>query len=247
MKKTVFQYLQWSNPKSMANSAEEEFFYHHAANFNSRTNIYNDTSSIYGLIRACIILEAERNKERLNYYLQTFPKEALSIPSVLRNARNKLPYLRKGDERIYIPVLNEEINNLYYRNMNLLLDGKYEGLFKSSTSFYVDPFETYGVSLFDSTFTKLVLLDAQEKGLYAFYHSFFETVLILDEKGCLVQEIPLFDEKLKYPDKENLFERLDQLVKNYYTGDRTRFLDSLRDLKLISVSLYEDTKHFLGD
>lgn len=247
MKKTIFQYLQWSNPKPMANSAEEEFFYHHASNFNSKTNIYNDTSSIYGLIRACIILEGERNREELDYFLQTFPKEALSLPSVMKNAKNKLPYLKKGSKRIYIPTLNEEVNDLYYRDMKLLLDGKYEGLFKGDSSFYVDPFETYGRALFDSTFTRLIRLDIQENDLCGFYHPFFETVFILDNKGCLVQEIPLFDEKLKYPNKENLFERLDELMKSYFSADRERFLTSLKDLKLISQQLYEDIKNFLGE
>ena len=90
-------------------------------------------------------------------------------------------------------------------------------------------------------------MDIQENDLCGFYHPFFETVFILDNKGCLVQEIPLFDEKLKYPNKENLFERLDELMKSYFSADRERFLTSLKDLKLISQQLYEDIKNFLGE
>lgn len=247
MKRTVFQYLLWSNPKQMANSAEEEFFYHHASNFTSRTNIYNDTTSIYGLIRACIILETARNKEKLDYFLQTYPKEALNLPSVLKNITNKLPYLSLDGKRIYIPTYSPEINRLYHEDMTKLLQPQYQGLFKGTNEFYVDPFFTYGVSLFDSTFTRLIRLDAGDSYTACFYHPYFETVFVLDSEGSLLQEIPLFDEKLKYPFKSDLFQRLNTVMSYYFKGDRDSFLKALYTENLISKSLYQDTLHFLGE
>ena len=246
MKKTVFQYLEWSNPKSIANSAEEEFFYHHASYFNQKSNIYNDTSSVYGIIRACIVLESARNKEKLDYYVTTYPKKALEMSPVTSIVLNKLPFYEIGEDRIYIPTLSKEINDLYYRNIAELTEPKYQDVIKNSLNTYVDPFETYGVELFNSTFTRLIKLDVCDEKTFGFYHPYLETFLILDEKGCLLKEIPLFDEKLKHPNKDNLFSRLDELMTSYLDGDRNKFLEDLKRLEFISKSLYDDITYYIN-
>lgn len=246
MKKTIFQYLEWSNPKSIAHSAEEEYFNHHASLFNEKSNIYNDTTSVYGIIRACIILESARNKEKLDYFINTYPKSALSLKAVMTNATCKLPFYKEGDEIIYIPTLDRDINKLYYHNLADLLKPEYQELFKSNLAFYVDPFRTYGASLFDSSFTRLVLLDITDGQTYCFYHPYLETVLILDKEGRLLQEIPLFDEKIKHPNKTNIFQRLDELLKSYFKADRNDFVETLKNQEFISQSLYENIKYYIN-
>ena len=216
MKKTVFQYLEWSNPKSIAHSAEEEYFNHHASLFNEKSNMYNDTTSVYGIIRACIILESARNKEKLDYFINTYP----------------------------IPTLDREMNTLYNHNSALLLEPQYQDLFKSNLAYYVDPFKIYGAKLFDSTFTRLILLNTKDSQTYCFYHPYLETILIIDKEGRLLQEIPIFDEKIKQPNKTNLFNRLEELMKSYFKADRTEFIENLKNLEFISQSLYEDITYY---
>lgn len=244
MKKTVFQYLEWSNPKSIAHSAEEEYFNHHASLFNEKSNMYNDTTSVYGIIRACIVLESARNKEKLDYFINTYPKNALSLEAVITNTTCKLPFYKEGDEKIYIPTLDRELNGLYNHNSALLLEPQYQNLFKSNLAYYVDPFKTYGAKLFDSTFTRLILLNTRDSQTYCFYHPYLETILILDKEGRLLQEIPIFDEKIKHPNKTNLFNRLEELMKSYFKADRKEFIEALKNLEFISHPLYEDITYY---
>lgn len=245
MKKTVIQYLQWSNPKSIANSAEESFFYHHASEFNQKTNIYNNTTDVYGIITACIILQGSINKEKLDYFVLNFPKEALSMECVVRNATAKLPFMKSGEDKIFVPTLDPTLNRLYDKNLAGLLEPEYHDVLKKPLDFYVDPFETYGVHLFRSGFTRLVELESKDKETFCFYHPYLETILILDSEGRKIEEIPIFDEKLKHPNKENLFNRLDKVMDSYFTGNREEFLEALKTNGLISFALYQEIRTFL--
>ena len=239
----MFQYLMWSNPKSSANSEEQFFFDQHASLFNEVTNVFNDVSSLFGLIRADIVLTGLLSKKRLDYYLKNYTLDQLKKPMVIANSHSRLPYMEYENQKILIPTYPQELNHLYCDELSGIITGKYSPVLNDGKAFVIDPFLEYGNSLFDSSFTRLVKLGVSSKYSDCFYHPEFRSIFVIDKSGSLKEEIPIFDEGIKIPVMEDLFDRLDLVMKDYYNNDRLLFLQHLKEYGLISSRLYEDIQH----
>lgn len=243
MKQNLFSFLLWNNPKSSANSEEQIFFDSHAYLFNEKTNIFNLSGTLFGLIQACIVLRSTYNKEELDRLPLTLTKDIVSIPQLKEAAFQKLTYASIDDKRIYIPTYSKELNDIYFHHLEDLIDGQYKDVLKDPKLYIVNPFEEYGNAIYNSPFTRLIKLKSAN-GVDTFYHIGFETLFVVDSTGSLIDEIPLFDEKNKNGSKDNLFERLDVLMDAYYRHDKDEFIQRLVSLELISQSLYKDILHF---
>ncbi|MFA6861312.1 MAG: hypothetical protein WCR56_02905 [Bacilli bacterium] len=242
MKNSMFAYLLWANPKNSANSEEQIFYDTNARYFNMKLSDFNDNSSLFGIIRSDIVLKGLVNKDRMDKDILSFNKEQLDYPFIKKGMHHEMPYLDYNGQKIYIPTYSPAINEKYENSPAEMLDFPYNALLRDNQASLVDPFETYGNSLFSSSFTRLVRLKAHDEDSNAFYHPEFKTLFVIDDKGGLEQEIPLVDEKLKMFDGDNLFERLDLLMTDYYSNNRDGFLAHLLSLGLISKALFSELK-----
>lgn len=235
--KSAFEYLRWANPIPFGNSSEQLFYNNHASLFNITTLQFNESFDIFFLIRADIVLRGLLNRSIMNKDMADYSKEQLEVPSVIEALHSQLPYVIYNGNKIYIPTYSEEINLLYEKEPSKLVDGEYKNFLDDDKAYVLDPFETYGVTLFDSTFTRLIRLKPNKDGIYAFYHVDFHTLFFIDEKGNLTEELPLLDEKVKVNSATDLFDHLEQFVEIYFKGDTEESLKALRDLNLLSSSL----------
>jgi hypothetical protein len=240
MKYSLFAYLLWANPKSSANSVEQAFYDQNATLFNATLSVFNDNSSVFGIVRSDIVLRGLLNKKKIDDEVEIYSAEQLSSAAVNEAIHAGLPYLEKGTERIYIPSYSPSINQKYAFDLPSLKAFPYLALVKDSQASLVDPFETYGNLLYDSPFTRLVKLETHDVDSNVFYHPEFKDLFVIDNYGGLEQEIPIFDERMKTMDGSHLFDRLELLMKDYYANERDDFLHHLFTLNLISKPLYEE-------
>ncbi len=243
MSRSLFGYLTWANPKNIANSPEEAFYDQNASLFHVALSQYNDNTSLYGIIRANIVLQGLKTKKELDHNIELFSKAMLSDAEVVRPFFLNAPHFLFEGQNIYIPTYSPNINARYEKKPESFKDSSYAALIIDGTCSLIDPFETYSYALYDSMFTRLVRLQSHECDSSAFYHPEFRTLFVINLDGSLQQEIPLFDEKLRNPNDYDLFGRLEALMEAYYSNDRDRFLSDLVRLELISKSLYEEILH----
>ena len=241
MKKTVFNYLLWSNPKSIGSSYEQSFYDKNASLFIAPLLKYNDNTNIFSIIRANIILGGLLNKRKMDSKIKLFSADNLKSDIISDSIRRGLPYSKYRDVDIYIPSYPININRRYATNMSSFKSYPYDCLLLDKPTSIVDPFEEYGNSLFASPFTRLILLDCSEEDNIALYHPHFETIFVVSNQGFLTQEIPIFDDGCP-KDKSNLFDRLNSLMNDYFTFDMEKFVDDLYGYHLISKSLYDSLK-----
>jgi len=243
MRQTVFSYLRWINPKPTANSEEQMFFDSHASLFTAKTAVYNDPGSLFGLIRADIVLHGESNRQAIHKFVSMMPGDVLALDCVSKACKDKLPYMDYHGHQIFIPQYPIGLNAIYADHPEELLKDPYKVCLRDANRFVINPFETYGNHLYSSSFTRLARLDVTDGDSDAFYHIGFQTLFIIDKKGSLIEEIPLFDEKDHYPYQDGLFEKLHLLLNDYYGNDRDGFLDHLLTLGFVSKPLHERLVH----
>lgn len=242
-KENLFDTLDWFNPKSSANSEEEVIFEQHAVLFNENSNVFNDVSTLFGLIRACIVLEGLLNKKTLDRYLRSYLPEQLEKDFVRQSMQAKLPYMEENGKKILIPTYPRHINELYANNITQLLVEPYDVVLKNNKAYNINPFMEYGYNLFDSVFTRLIVLDTRDEYSKAFYHPQFETVFIIGSGGSLIQSFPIFDEGVKQRRLDGMFDRLNLLLKYYYANDFKGFFENFVSLGFMSKSLFEEVEY----
>lgn len=237
---SVLDYLNWANPKNIANSKEERFYDENASLFPVSLTKYNDTSSSFGLIRAVIILEGLWAKREIDHSLSLLSKDSLKDKEISHNLISFYPSMIFKGQRIYIPTYSISINRRYEQMPWTLKDFPYSALLLDPSASLSDPFSTYGNHPYSSPFTRLIRLDASQKDSAAFYHPDFQTIYVIDDQGGLEEQIPIFDDKISVPNYHDLLPRLEILMKDYFHSRMKDFLTDLRDLKLISSSLFEE-------
>ena len=152
----------------------------------------------------------------------------------------KLPYFEFEDVKIYVPFFSKEFNVHYDTKLDSLTRPPFDSLKEDFDSSVINPFDTYGYKLFDSQFTRLVLIDEyKDEGVAVFYHIGFESIYIITDQGTCDAIIPIFDNNIKKKNKDKLFERISSLMKLYFANDREGFVDALLSLELISKHLYD--------
>lgn len=240
MAKSLFEFFQWSNPKSSALSEEQAFFDENASLFNEPLSIYNDPTSLFGLIRANILLLSLKNREFLFHYIERLSEDNLKEEKTRDALFKRLSFFEFKGRKIFVPTFSPQINEKLYKTPWVFKSFPYVALTKDRNSCLHYPFDTYGNLPFSSTFSKLVRLDVKKAPSSVFYHVGFATIFVIDDQGNLEQEIPLKDEGLKTWPPENLFQKLVLVMEDYFRLDKMAFLNHLLEYGLISRSLHND-------
>ncbi|MBQ9458052.1 MAG: hypothetical protein IJU64_06120 [Bacilli bacterium] len=208
----------------------------------------------FDVIRANIILRALQNKELIQNALGRINKhgtdeEKAHLKETMEAFLETLPYLKEGKERIFVPIFPRTINRLYAGDFEKFDERPYKSLLRGySESLAIDPFDAYGYALYDSYFTKLILVDKNDKeAVFLDYDS--HSLFAVNVDGRLNSRIALFDKYLGKTYTNHLLERVKPVVAAYLAGDRETMIDALVDNGLISRKLifkiyYEERKVF---
>ena len=242
MKKDAITYLNWANPKLIANSYEQVFYDENASEFNIETSKFNENRSIFDMIKSVAVLRGLLNRHMINDEIEMFPLSALQNPTVENAILLQIPSFEFQGHNILIPTYSVEINDLYYQNQSVLKVEKNEYLNNPNYD-VIDPFKTYGFALLSSSFTRLIPLDINTDEIKVFYHHDFETLFFVRNDCTLEAELPLFDEKVKNRHRIDLFKSLNRVAKAYFAKDIAALFTLMKELNLISANCYEECMH----
>ena len=240
MPKKLFDFLLWSNPKSSALSEEQIFFDENASLFNEPLIPYNDPSSLFGLIRADILLQSLKNKEHIFHFIGRISSENLREERTREAIFHGLPSFSFKGTEIFVPTFSPQLNERMQKSPWLFKSFPYQALTKDRNLCLHHPFDVYGNLPFSSMFTRLVRLDVRKDRSSVFYHPEFQTLFVIDDQGTLEQEIPLHDEKLRSWPPQDLFRKLDLVMEDYFRLDKEAFLEHLAEYGLVSKAFYEE-------
>ena len=200
----------------------------------------------FDIIRANIVIRAIKNKKTLDeaivYAFKTSKMKTEDVANFIHEKMVGLPYIQQGDLKIYTPIFNRSINELYYRDFGKLLSKPYSVLFDEFASSCVDCFEMYGFALYDSLFSKFIVVRKTEKTL-VLYHFDFHTIYFVDDQGRLEAKLALFDKYLRRPVKNHVIDRISPVIDAYLADDREGMYQALVNNNLISKKLIFKIKH----
>jgi hypothetical protein len=244
MEKVLTECLSFFNPKSPANSKEQLFYNENATLFSPGTNAYEDSATLGQLVEADIILHILLSRKRIEEYVAAFSSAQLENRSVERNLFESLPYLEYEGKKIYLPCYDPETNAVLLSDLPSFKKSSANGERLSETNpSFVDPFSFYKGQVFSSLFSRLIKLDSVKDNLSFFYHPEFETLFLVDGEGKLLEELPLFDEKVKgIEKKDNLYPRLDELCLSYDEKNPDSFLNKAEELGFLSSPLVQEVQ-----
>lgn len=203
----------------------------------------SQTQSLFGMLKAIIILRGLQQKDQVDDYLKT--QGALSIKT---HGRIKHHLIRErfledirftygwqdANQRIVLPFFNRAMNVIYTQEPDKLFDYPYSRLEHDFSTSIIDAFEHYHYALFGANFTHLVALHVGDRSSQAFYHPDAHMVFIINQQGRLDGSILLFDRGIKKPNLEQIEARLQQALPAYFACDRTGFIMNLAKHALIS-------------
>lgn len=194
----------------------------------------------FDVIRANIIIQSFLNKSiiekeivNLSLYQADINATKLKLMNSLRELMVDQPYYQENKNKIYIPFFSRALNALYSREPVKLLDAPYSDLKNTFVDSVIDPFDTYGAELYNSTFTRLLKIGTNGKEI-AFFHYDFNTLYFVNNQGRLDNKIVLFDKYMKRPNYNHMIERIKPVVEAYFANDCNEMLNALHDNGLIS-------------
>jgi len=159
MNKSIFKILEKERNSKTFNDEESDFFYKNKnilkndPQFSKYLTVEND----FDIIKANIIIRGLKNKEDIDtFIIEGFKNNIPNLNEILKEKCLDYPYIKYDDYRVYFPFFNRITNGVYSNEVEKLKESPYSDLFLNYKAFIVDPFDTYGVDLFDSSFTKLV-------------------------------------------------------------------------------------------
>ena len=238
----LLPFLEWYNIKKVTDSFEKKYYDEKQALFSRYGFLgrFNDVSTSFGLIKTVTVLQGLENKNKIENEADVFTDIELNEESKNAVIHSRLPCFEVDGVKIYVPFFTRDFNVHYDSKLDSLTRFPFVSLKEDFESSVVDPFDTYGYALFDSEYTRLVkIAEYRQQGAVVFYHISFETVYVINDQGSCDAAIPIFDPDLQYPNRENLFERIAQLMEFYFANDRPGFIRALNSLGLISTSLYD--------
>ena len=242
---TLYSLLSESQaPTSFYHGDEFAFYIRHSYKLsdNEPFAYLSKISDPFGIIRANIVLRAILNKEEIEKkhatHCKALEKDPLGTPmdEFMNEVESTLPYLVWGGEKIYVPIFPSSLASFYSGAYEKLSLSPYKKLLKHYEAALIDPFDYYGAQLYDSYFTKLVILRRSESTTAAYDYD-AECIYFINEQGRLDAKIALFDKELKKPSKSHMIPRLQKVVDAYLVGDRQGLLETLVKEKLISFAL----------
>jgi len=253
---SIFNILKRKKKNIFARTEEYMFYAENSAEISKITKAYNIgvlDGTGFKLIQYNILIKAMRNKEIYEANLEKYTKESFSLPMEERDKfiRDKVwadldsinaPYFEIDKQRIYIPFYSRGLNLIYNDEPTKLMDYPYNELKEKPLSTCIDLFDVYNYALYTSEFTNLIKIKV-DKSSAAFYHKEFETIYIINDQGRLDISIPLFDRYMKESNDEKILTRVDAIVNAFYSNDRTQFITSLYQNKVISYKTYMALAH----
>lgn len=229
-------------------SSTEAIFYRANAGLLSGYDIYGrylKAGEPFDIVRANILIRSLQNKKTIERAYQEkilLPPGGLSLETFMKGRLAELPYLLLNGERIYVPVFSHSLNSLYNHDYEKLAVAPYFSLLKDYEALLIDPFDYYGSALFESSFTKLILV--ARSGTSASYYDYdAECLYFVNGQGRLDMKVALFDEYLPYPQKTHMLQRLKPVAEAYFAYDEDGFLSALVDKGLISGRLIHKATH----
>ena len=193
------------------------------------------------IMRANIVLQGLENKETIEIEVENINThfEAGKKPThekyilTLRERTIDSPYYFDGNIKIFIPFFSRALNTVYSRDPEKLLKSPFLELRDSFSGSLVDPFDTYGSELYNSSFTRLIKIGSNGNE-YGYFHYDTNTIYIINDQGRLDIQIPLFDKYLKFPNYNHMLERIAPVFKEYVNNNRAGFIQALYDNNFIS-------------
>ena len=228
--KNLFSYIAKKSKKRNTFTRSEEFRYfienrHQLIKLPQFINLYDADNDPFMVMRANIVLYALANKRKI--------EETANQPN---NNNDELPYYEENSKRIYIPFFSRDLNQIYANEPEKLLTSSYEFLKADFIGTLVDPFDTYGNELFNSSFSHLVKITSVDKEA-AYFHYDTNTIYFINEQGRLDASIVLFDRYIRHPDCLNILERIKPVIDAYFAFDREGLINALYDNGFISSRL----------
>lgn len=231
------------------NSEESNFYFQNRSLLNGIENYKFLINAIddFDIIRANIVIRAMLNKKQLDKtIIHTFKESKFTTEEAkefIHETMTGLPYIQEGNIKIYVPIFNRQINKLYFDEFGKLLVSPYSTILSDNfASSCIDLFEMYGFELYDSLFSKFVVIERQDK-IIVLYHFDFQTIYFVNDQGRLEAKLALFDKYLRHPDNSNIIERIKPAIEAYLSDDREGLYQALVINKLISKKLIFKIKH----
>lgn len=237
--------LEQSTTK-FSSSSEAVFFYEHSYLLSGSDSLsrYDKPATPFDIVRGNIIIRSLLNKtaieklyrEKARELKETPKEESTSLTEYMDSAMSEFPYLLYGGKKIYVPLFPSSLNSLYSNRFEKLFEPPYKRLLTSFEAAIIDPFDYYGFSLYDSYFTKFVIVRKTPKCL-ACYDYDAEALYFINDEGRLDASVALFDKGIKNPTKTHMVKRIEKVSDFYLKDDRLGFMRSLVENGLISSAL----------
>lgn len=243
--KSVFKILEHERSKSIISHSEEvKFFNSHKYLLKSDNlfSIYSEANNIFSIIQANIIIKSIINKEYLDdiiseEYLKNDNSNLKVIKNKIKERSLDLPCIKYKKYKVFVPFFNKITNIIYSIDNEKMNNDPYLGLKKKFSPFIVDPFETYNIELYDSTFTHLIKVDEDTTSV-AFYDYNLSCIFIVNKQGSLDNIIYLFDKRIKNKDSSGIIERIKPIIKSYYENNLNDFVYNLYKNGFISYYVF---------
>ena len=202
------------------------------------------TTEPFDIIRANIIIQSILNKKAIEEAYSAkkkgekkeSKKRSTSIAKYMDKTLSELPFFEMEEGKIYLPIFPLSLNRMYTKDYEKLSKAPYEALLHNFESIVIDPFDTYGADLYNSYFTKLVLVEKNRIGA-AYYDYDADAIYFVNQQGRLDAKLCLFDKYLYNPNHNHMLKRITPVVAAYYKGDKEEVKRLLVENKLISSKL----------
>lgn len=242
MEKSIYKILESErNKKNSHNNDEYTFFVNnkHFLKENTYFSSYASPLDAFDLIKSNIIIRALKNKEEIEEMILSKESDKnIDLKLYIKEKCLDFPSIQYENLKIYFPFFSKITNNVYVNEVERLNDEPYNALFQDYSPFLVNPFDTYGVDLFDSTFTRLIKID-EDLTTVAFYSYYLSAILIINKQGGLDNVIYLFDKHLKHPNKSHIIDRVKALTDSYYKNNIHDFVYTLYKNEFISYKVFK--------
>ena len=242
MEKSIYKILESErNKKNSHNNDEYTFFVNnkHFLKENTYFSFYASPLDAFDLIKSNIIIRALKNKEEIEEMILSKESDRnIDLKLYIKEKCLDFPSIQYENLKIYFPFFSKITNNVYVNEVERLNDEPYNALFQDYSPFLVNPFDTYGVDLFDSTFTRLIKID-EDLTTVAFYSYYLSAILIINKQGGLDNVIYLFDKHLKHPNRSHIIDRVKALTDSYYKNNIHDFVYTLYKNEFISYKVFK--------
>lgn len=161
-------------------------------------------------------------------------------------ALSDLPKFESNGDLVILPIFSKAVNRIYINNLEELRNNPYKMLLDNFDSAAIDPFDFYGVDIYNSPFTKLQLIKRHGDSA-AFYDADSLSIYFVNKQGRLDVKLSLFDKYCRHPNFANIVERIIPVIEAYYEDDKEKMIQALVDNKLISSTFLHKQNKVTND